>query len=255
MSPPTQPDRAAAKLAPAGPTVGPPARPATLARGTDRIVERPKLADERARLKAEAAKAKVKAKIEAAKAAQRARAAAEHARATAKADAKAKAKADAAKAKADAAKARAKAKLEQAHARAQAKADAAKVQPLDKGPPLGTPQPVTLITLFVPGVERDGTTAIDQGKWVEEALQCLARWFGRATAYAPGQGVYRDPTGSERREKSVPIQCYAPAKALKDSKRRAELAAFCRRMGQQTKQDEVGLVIGPHYHGIRIATR
>ncbi len=255
MSPPTQADKAPAKIAPSGPSIVPPARPTTFARGTDRIAERPKPADEKARAKAEAAKAKVKAKIEAAKVKQRAQAAAEHARATAKADAKAKAKADAAKLKADAEKARAKAKLEQAHAKAQAKADAAKVRTLDKGPPLGTPQPVTLLTLFVPGVERDGKTAIDQGRWVEEALQCISRWFGRATAYPAGQGVYRDPAGNEQRETSVPIQCYAPVKALKDAKKCAELAAFCRRMGQQTKQDEVGLVIGPHYHAIRIATR
>lgn len=251
MSPPTQADKVPAKIAPSGPAVVPPSRPATFARGTDRIAERPKPADEKARTKAEAAKAKVKAKIEAAKAKQRAQAAAEHARATAKADAKAKATADAAKAKADLAKARAKAKLEQA----QAKADAAKGQPLDKGPPLGTPQPVTLLTLFVPGVERDGKTAIDQDRWVEEALQCISRWFGRATAYPAGQGVYRDSTGKELRETMVPIQCHAPVKALKDAKKRAELAAFCRRMGQQTKQDEVGLVIGPNYHAIRIATR
>lgn len=257
MSPPGPADKAPAKLSPSGKhTVPQPPRPAAFARGTDRIAERPKLADDK-RAKAEAAKAKVKAKIEAAKAKEKATAKATAAAEQAKAEAQ-YAKVTAKAAKVEQAKASAAEKAAQAKAKAAAKAELASAKAsaaLDKGPPLGTPQPVTLVTLFVPGVERDGTTAIDQGRWVEASLQCISRLFGRATAYPAGQGVYRDPAGSETREKSVPIQCYAPVKALKVAEKVAELAAFCRRMGQQTKQDEVGLVIGPHYHGIRIATR
>ena len=57
-----------------------------------------------------------------------------------------------------------------------------------------------LVVLFVPSVERDGKTEIDQGKWVEAALENLGR-----------------------------------------------LGAFCRKMGRETNQGEIGLVIGDEY--------
>jgi len=41
-----------------------------------------------------------------------------------------------------------------------------------------------LVVLFVPSVERDGLTEIDQDIWVEKALEMLGRVFGGATAFA-----------------------------------------------------------------------
>ena len=49
-----------------------------------------------------------------------------------------------------------------------------------------------LLVLFVPSVERDGETPIDQEYWVEVALQLLGRLFGGATAYPRATGIWRD---------------------------------------------------------------
>lgn len=46
-----------------------------------------------------------------------------------------------------------------------------------------------LVVLFVPSVERDGTTLIDQLQWVELALEMFGRVFGGATAYPKAKGV------------------------------------------------------------------
>ena len=46
--------------------------------------------------------------------------------------------------------------------------------------------------LFVPSVERDGSTAIDQNQWVNAALERLGRTFGGATAYPKAKGIWRD---------------------------------------------------------------
>jgi hypothetical protein len=39
-----------------------------------------------------------------------------------------------------------------------------------------------LVVLFVPSVERDGKTPIDQRRWVDASLEMFGRVFGGATA-------------------------------------------------------------------------
>ena len=46
-----------------------------------------------------------------------------------------------------------------------------------------------LVVLFVPSVERDGTTLIDQVYWVEAALDTFGQLFGGATAFPRAKGV------------------------------------------------------------------
>ena len=40
-----------------------------------------------------------------------------------------------------------------------------------------------LVVLFIPSVERDGITLIDQDYWVTEALRTFGRLYGGATAF------------------------------------------------------------------------
>src|SRR5690348_16249596 len=49
-----------------------------------------------------------------------------------------------------------------------------------------------LVVLFVPSVERDGITAINQEYWVDAALEILGQLFGGATAFPRAKGVWRD---------------------------------------------------------------
>jgi len=49
-----------------------------------------------------------------------------------------------------------------------------------------------LVVLFVPSVERDGETPIDQQRWVDASLEMFGREFGGATAYPKAKGVWRD---------------------------------------------------------------
>jgi hypothetical protein len=55
-----------------------------------------------------------------------------------------------------------------------------------------------LVVLFIPSVERDGVTAIDQDRWVHEALDLFGRVFGGATAYPRAKGVWRDDENDGR---------------------------------------------------------
>jgi hypothetical protein len=49
-----------------------------------------------------------------------------------------------------------------------------------------------LVVLFVPSMERDGETPIDQERWLDLSLEMFGRVFGGATAYPKAKGIWRD---------------------------------------------------------------
>lgn len=110
-----------------------------------------------------------------------------------------------------------------------------------------------LVVLFVPSVERDGVTTIDQPRSVDSALEMFGRVFGGATAYPTAQGIWRDDErgGALVKDEPVVVHCYTTPADIEDSRNLAELGAFCRRMGREARQGEVGLVVGDEYFAIR----
>lgn len=110
-----------------------------------------------------------------------------------------------------------------------------------------------LVVMFVPSVERNGTTPIDQDRWVDAALEMFGRVFGGATAYPKAKGVWRDDEryGALVKDEPVVVHCYTTRTDIEDSRNLAELASFCRTMGRNARQGEVGLVIGDEYFAIR----
>jgi hypothetical protein len=113
-----------------------------------------------------------------------------------------------------------------------------------------------LVILFVPSVERDGVTAIEQDRWVREALETLGETFGGATAYPRAKGVWRDDerNGALVFDEPIVIHCYTLPEDIEDTGNLAKLGAFCRRMGREANQGEVGLIIADEYIAIRIFT-
>ena len=118
---------------------------------------------------------------------------------------------------------------------------------------LGGSRKRVLVVLFVPSVERDGTTAIDQPRWVDAALEMFGRVFGGATAYPKAQGIWRDDqrSGVLVRDAPVVVHCYTTPADIEDAGNLAELRRFCQMMGREAGQGEVGLVIGDEYFAFR----
>jgi hypothetical protein len=110
-----------------------------------------------------------------------------------------------------------------------------------------------LLVLFIPSVERDGRTAVDQDRWLGEALQMFGRVFGGATAYPRARGVWRDDEreGALVFDEPIVIHCYTTPADIEQERHLAELGTFCRRMGRETNQGEVGLIIADEYIAIR----
>ncbi len=110
-----------------------------------------------------------------------------------------------------------------------------------------------LVVLFVPSVERDGVTAIDQDYWVDAALEAFGQLFGGATAFPRAKGVWRDDEmgGVLIKDEPVVIHCYTTPEAVTDPDCLSRLGNFCRQMGREAHQGEVGLVIGDEYLAFR----
>jgi hypothetical protein len=109
-----------------------------------------------------------------------------------------------------------------------------------------------LVVLFVPSVARDGVTAVDQDHWVRAALEMFGHVFGGATAYPQAKGVWRDDErgGALVNDEPVVVHCYTTPVAIENHENLVELGSFCRRLGRETNQGEVGLVIGDEYYAI-----
>ncbi len=106
-----------------------------------------------------------------------------------------------------------------------------------------------LVVLFVPSVERDGVTAVNQEFWVDAALDTFGKLLGGATAFPRAKGVWRDDGrgGVLIKDEPVVIHCYTTPEAITDSNNLKQLGSFCRRMGREAHQGEIGLVIGDEY--------
>mgnify|MGYP001577755072 CR=1 FL=1 len=117
---------------------------------------------------------------------------------------------------------------------------------------LGAARPAgtRLFVLFVPSVDRRGRR-IQHRLWVEKALEVFATLFRGATAYPRGRGLWRDDErgGALVGDEPTMVVCYAEPRAVTQASLKT-LRAFLHRMGRETNQGEVGLVLDGRYYGI-----
>ena len=128
-----------------------------------------------------------------------------------------------------------------------------RTNPVRRRPLLSGGRKRVLVVLFIPSVERDGMTRIDQQHRVDAALELFGLVFGGATAYPKAKGIWRDDerNGTLVKDEPVVLHCYTTPADIEDSRNLAELGSFCRTMGRDARQGEVGLVVGDEYFAIR----
>jgi hypothetical protein len=112
------------------------------------------------------------------------------------------------------------------------------------------PTGTSLLVVFVPSRDQSGAF-IDQDYWVDAVLSTLGREFRGATAYPRGRGVWRDDAkgGELLKEEPVIVFSYAAEEAVTMDSLQA-LYRVLSRMGRETHQGEVGVVIDGKYYGI-----
>ena len=117
---------------------------------------------------------------------------------------------------------------------------------LGAGPDAGTLH----ITVFIPSVD-NAHQPIGQEVWVDACLRVFGELFRGATAFPPGRGVWRnDSQGGELVfDDTVLVTTYVDP-AIVTEGRLARLREFLHRLGRETGQGEVGVIMGGHYFGI-----
>ena len=53
------------------------------------------------------------------------------------------------------------------------------------------------------------------------------------------------------RDEPVVVHCYTTPVDIQNAQKLAELARFCRKMGRDARQGEIGLVVGDEYFAIQ----
>jgi hypothetical protein len=72
-------------------------------------------------------------------------------------------------------------------------------------------------------------------------------------AYPKAKGIWRDDErgGVLVKDEPVIVHCYTTVADIEDERNLEELGSFCRNMGCEARQGEVGLVVGDEYFAIR----
>jgi hypothetical protein len=107
-----------------------------------------------------------------------------------------------------------------------------------------------LVILIIPSHDKNDKPLRDQEVWAGNAMDLFADLYTGATAFQTFQGIYKDTDGKVYRDKPILIESYVERSRLVDEATLQELLAFAKRMGRETRQKAVALVINDVFHVI-----
>lgn len=81
-------------------------------------------------------------------------------------------------------------------------------------------------------------------------MDLFADLYGGATAFQTFQGIYKDSDGKIYNDKPILIESYVKRETLTDVATLNQLVDFSRRMGAETRQKAVALIINDVFHEI-----
>lgn len=109
-----------------------------------------------------------------------------------------------------------------------------------------------LVVLFVPSHTKKGKPINNQEWWAHEALGLLGRLYRGGTSFLAHAGVYFDEESKKLLwDKPIVIESYASVADVQDESKLNTLVGFLKRMGQETNQAAVAVVIDNAFHEIK----
>ncbi|MGL6073712.1 MAG: hypothetical protein ACRC8S_06070 [Fimbriiglobus sp.] len=106
----------------------------------------------------------------------------------------------------------------------------------------------TSLVIFIPSKDRD-EKPLDQKSAVLYVLDQLAKLYGGATAFPPGNGTYLDENNTIMRDETVVINSYSNPQDFNKSS--TELRALLHWIGRTMNQKAVGFVVNGVYREIK----
>ncbi len=108
-----------------------------------------------------------------------------------------------------------------------------------------------LVILFIPSHDRDEKELKTRDLWADAALDLFAELFGGATAFDTYAGIYRDKVRSkDLKDKPILVESYTEIERIRDIDVLEDLVSFMKRMGRESKQAAVAVVINNAFHEI-----
>ncbi len=107
-----------------------------------------------------------------------------------------------------------------------------------------------MIILIVPSHDKKNKKLNNQEQWAEGAMDLFADLFGGATAFETFAGIYKDWGGNILRDKPILIECYAQRSDLEDVEKLTKLCLWIKKMGADTRQAAVALIVNDVFHEI-----
>lgn len=107
-----------------------------------------------------------------------------------------------------------------------------------------------LVILIIPSHDRKQQELADQDMWAEAALELFADLYGGATAFNSFKGVYRTDQGAILWDNPILIESYVRRADLEDVIKLHELLQFSKRMGRETRQAAVAIIVNNVFHEI-----
>jgi hypothetical protein len=111
------------------------------------------------------------------------------------------------------------------------------------------------LILIIPSHDRKNHPIQDQLVWANAAAEQFAGLFGGATAFQALLGTFMDDEGKILTDTPILLECYAKREHVQERARMEQVADFAIRMGRETDQDTVALVVNDFMHYIKIAGR
>ena len=108
-----------------------------------------------------------------------------------------------------------------------------------------------LFVLFIPSKDKDGNDLSDEDMWATSAADMFTRIFGGATEMPPAKGKwYNEESDEIITEAVVLVHSYARDSAINQESIQ-RIGEFCHRMGRETRQGEVALLVDGVFHRMR----
>ncbi len=108
-----------------------------------------------------------------------------------------------------------------------------------------------VIILLVPSHDNKNKLINNQEAWAEAAMELFKDLYGGATAFLTFAGIYLADDGTTLHDRPILVESYASRENLEDKGRLTQLVEFMKRMGRETKQASVAVVINDVFHEVK----
>src|SRR5437870_2726707 len=107
-----------------------------------------------------------------------------------------------------------------------------------------------IVILIIPSHDKNEKELNNQELWAGNALDLFGDLYRGATAFQTFKGIYKDDAGKVYHDKPILIESYVERSRLVDEEKLQQLLEFVKRMGRETRQKAVALIINDVFHEI-----